>query len=263
MANLLSRLSIFFLAILSLFILGCSSSPILKPKNEVLVMGTIHSGHLTDSIYNIDLLTKLIQEINPDYILAEIPPDRFDTAMEGFKRDDTISEPRVMRFPEYVDVVFPLTKTMDFQIIPTAGWTEIMATERRNKLNAIRKNPDRIEDWTTYTNANRLSDSLLVATGKENDPHFIHTNEYDSLVDLSLQVYNKLFNQELALGGWENINIAHYWNIHKALTKHRHSGKRFLVIYGSGHKGWFMRELRKREDITLLEMEPFLDKMMN
>ena len=26
-------------------------------------------------------------------------------------------------FPEYADVVFPLTKEMDFEIIPTAGWT--------------------------------------------------------------------------------------------------------------------------------------------
>ena len=129
---------------LLIFVVACTTSTtpeVDQPKNEVLVMGTIHSGHLTDSVYNIDLLTKLIKEINPDFILAEIPPDRFDTAMAGFQRDDSISEPRVLRFPEYVDVVFPLTKTMDFEIIPTAGWTEIMATERRDKLIAIRNDP--------------------------------------------------------------------------------------------------------------------------
>ena len=221
---------------LLIFVVACNTSTtpqvIDQPKNEVLVMGTIHSGHLTDSVYNIDLLTKLIKEINPDFILAEIPPDRFDTAMAGFQRDDSISEPRVLRFPEYVDVVFPLTKTMDFEIIPTAGWTEIMATERRDKLIAIRNDPNRKDDWGAYLRANKLSDSKL--KGRENDPYFIHTNEYDSLVDIGLQMYNQLFNQELALGGWENINIAHYWNIHKALTTHRHKGKRFLVIYGSG-----------------------------
>ena len=52
-----------------------------------------------------------------------------------------------MRFPEYVDVVFPLTKEMDFEIIPTAGWTRIMAEERRDKLNAIRKDSSRSADW--------------------------------------------------------------------------------------------------------------------
>jgi hypothetical protein len=70
-----------------------------------------------------------------------------------------------------------------------------------------------------------------------------------------------LFNVELGLGGWENINIAHYWNIEKAIEKYRNQGKRFLIVYGAGHKGWFLRELRKRNDITLLEMEPFLKKI--
>ncbi len=244
------------------FILACTpnaNSTIEKPKNEVLVLGAIHSGHLTDSVYNNNYVERLIREINPDYILAEIPPDRMEAAMAGFVKDDSISEPRVMRFPEYVDVVFPLTKEMDFEIIPTAGWTRPMAQERSQKLRAISKNPERVEDWKAYTEANALSDSLYKATGKVNDPYFIHTHTYDSIQDVSLQVYNRLFNVELGLGGWENINIAHYWNIEKALEKHRYEGKRMLIIYGAGHKGWFLRQLRKRDDISLLEMKPFLD----
>ena len=230
-----------------------------KVKNEVLVLGAIHSGHLRDSVYNVEYLEKLIVEINPDYILTEIPPNLFDEAIEGFRRDDTISEPRTMRFPEYVDVVFPLTKTMDFEIIPTAGWTRIMANERRDKLRAIRQDPTRADDWKEYVEGNRLSDSLYKATGKVNDPYFIHTDEYDRIQDIGLQPYNRLFNEELGLGGWDNINIAHYWNIEKALEKHRYEGKRILITYGAGHKGWFLRELRKRDDIELLEMKPFLD----
>ena len=230
-----------------------------KPKNEVLVLGTIHSGHLTDSIYNIDYLQKLIIKINPDYILTEIPPNLFKEAVKGFKRDDSISEPRTMRFPEYVDVVFPLSKKMDFEIIPTAGWTRSMAIERRDKLRAIKKDTSRTHDWAEYVKGNKLSDSLYKATGKVNDPYFIHTDGYDKIQDIALQPYNKLFNDELGLGGWENINIAHYWNIEKALEKHRYQGKRILITYGAGHKGWFLRELRKRDDIKLLEMKPFLD----
>jgi len=230
-----------------------------KPKNEVLVLGAIHGGHLTDSVYNIDYLTKLIKEIEPDYILAEIPPDRMEAAISGYKRDDSISESRVRRFPEYVNVVFPLTKEMDFEIIPTAGWTLPMAQERSAKLSAISQDTTRISDWEQYENANKQSDLAYKKTGKVNDPYFIHTHESDSIQDISLQVYNKLFNVELGLGGWENINIAHYWNIEKALEKHRYKGKRMLIIYGAGHKGWFLRELRKRDDITLLEMKPFLD----
>lgn len=232
-----------------------------KPKNEVLVLGTIHGGHLTDSLYNISYLNKLVREIQPDYILAEIPPDRMEDAMKGFKKDDSISEPRVMRFPEYVDVIFPLTKELDFEIIPTAGWTKPMADERSAKLRAISKDPSRAADWKEYIEANKHSDSVYKVTGKVNDPYFIHTNTYDSIQDIALQTYNRLFNVELGLGGWENINIAHYWNIEKAIEKHRYKGKRFLIVYGAGHKGWFLRELRKRNDIILLEMEPFLKKI--
>ncbi len=230
-----------------------------KNKNEVLVLGTIHSGHRTDSIYNISYLKRLIKQIKPDYILAEIPPDRFEEAALGFIKNDSISEPRVMRFPEYTDVVFPLTKEMEFEIIPTAGWTKPMADERSQKLRAIRKDNTRAKDWKTYLAANKQSDDVYKATGKVNDPYFIHTNTYDSIQDISLQVYNRLFNVELGLGGWDNINIAHYWNIEKALEKHRYQGKRMLIIYGAGHKGWFLRELRKRDDINLLEMKPFLE----
>lgn len=230
-----------------------------KAMNEVLVLGTIHSGHLTDSVFNTAYLEKLVMEIDPDFILAEIPPNRMAAALAGFQKDDSISEPRVMRFPEYTDVIFPLTKSLDFEIIPTAGWTAIMAKERREKLLAISKDSSRTKDWQRYVAANNLSDSLYKATGRINDPYFIHTHSYDSIQDIALQTYNELFNEELALGGWENINIAHYWNIEKALEGHRYQGKRFLIVYGAGHKGWFLRQLRKRDDIKLLQMEPFLN----
>ncbi|MDT0607149.1 hypothetical protein [Croceitalea rosinachiae] len=246
------------------FVLGCTEKPNsakTKPKNEVLVLGTIHGGHLTHSIYNIDYLNRLIKEIKPDFILAEIPPDRMEAAMQGFKKDDSISEPRVMRFPEYVDVIFPLTKELGFEIIPTAGWTKPMADERSAKLKAISKDSSRLSDWVAYLAANKHSDSIYKATGKKNDPYFIHTTTYDSIQDIALQTYNRLFNVELGLGGWENINIAHYWNIEKALEKYRYQGKRFLIVYGAGHKGWFLRQLHKRDDITLLEMKPFLEKI--
>lgn len=254
-------MKVFIKGILSLIIFCLFYNCTKEQKNEVLVLGTIHGGHITEEVFNIAKLTAIIKEIKPDIILTEIPPNRFQAAMDGFKRDDSISEPRVMRFPEYTDVIFPLSKTMNFEIIPTAGWTTIMANERTKKLQAIGKDSTRIDDWTQYTNANKLTDSLMKQTGKRNDPAFIHTITYDSIYNISLSTYNKLFNEELGLGGWENINIAHYWNIEKALQKYKYQGKRILITYGAGHKVWFLKELRKRDDIKLLELQPFLDKI--
>jgi len=230
----------------SLLFTTCEKQP---AKNEVLVLGTIHGGHRTQDIYNLDKLRAIIKAINPDIILTEIPPDRFEAAMNGFKKDDSISEPRVMRFPEYTDVIFPLSKTMDFIIIPTAGWTRPMALERQQKLRAISLDSTRSEDWKMYVEANKLSDSIMKISGNRNDPYFIHTNTYDSIYNISLKTYNDLFNVELGLGGWNNINIAHYWNIEKALEKYKYQNKRILITYGAGHKGWFLKELRKRDDV--------------
>ncbi len=259
----MKRTASIILAIFLLFNLGtlAAGQKAKGKQNEVLVLGTIHGGHLTDPVYNVEYLKKLIRVFKPDFILTEIPPDRFEAAMAEFQKTGAITEPRVRVFPEYVNVIFPLTREMKFEIIPTAGWTKIMNDERSRKLRAISQDPARKADWAEYQAAEKRSDEMLKAAGNPNDPYFIHTDEYDRIQDVGLQVYNRLFNMELGLGGWDNINIAHYWNIEKALEKYRYQGKRFLITYGAGHKGWFIRELRKRDDIKLLEMKPFLDKV--
>ena len=71
---------------------------------------------------------------------------------------------------------------------------------------------------------------------------------------------NRLFNSELGPGGWDNINIAHFANIARALDDHRGEGRRFVITYGAGHKEWFMRALRARDDVTILDLTPFLRK---
>jgi len=229
-------------------------------KNEVIVLGTIHGQHLTHEEFGIEVLTSLIKEIDPDIILAEIPPGRFPVAMKEFRKDDTITEPRVIRFPEYVDVIFPLTKEMDFEIIPTAGWTKAMADDRRKKLKEISGDSTRADEWNELTMAREKSDSLIKASGREFDPYWINSDEYDQLVEIELSVYNKLFNDELGSGGWDNINKAHFGYIAEALDKYKFQGKRILITYGAGHKGWFLRELRKRDDIRLLTLQESVEQ---
>ncbi len=248
-----------YIPVCLLLFFACSN-PTEKPKeatkkNEVLVFGMIHGRHLTQPEFGIDVLTAFIREIKPDIILTEIPPDRFPTAMKEFQETDSIQEPRVIRFPEYIDVIFPLSKEMNFEIIPTAGWTRPMADARQKKLRAISQDPNRADDWSKYINAGSVSDSLIELTGKRYDPYWINTPAYDSLVEIQLSVYNELFNEELGDGGWDNINEAHFSYIAQALYQYKNQGKRVLITYGAGHKGWFLRALKKRDDIRLLELE--------
>ena len=157
-------------------------------------------------------------------------------------------------------MLYPLLDELEFEIVPTADWSEPMARFRSQRLAEIAADPARAADWQAYTEANAASDACLAEHGASDDPHFIHSAAYDDCNDVGLSVYDELFNAELGPGGWTNINEAHYGNIAAALDLHRGAGQRFLVTYGAGHKGWFLRELRKRDDIELLVLDPFLEQ---
>ena len=230
-------------------------------RNEVVVLGTIHGDHRTSERYGIQVLQELVRAIAPDYWLVEIPPNRLERAMTEYASTGTIEEPRVVQFPEYVDVLFPLTRELGFEIVATAGWNQYMSDYRAQRLRAIRGDPAWAAPWERYQRAIARSDSAVAAGGEPDDPRWIHTDAYDAALEIRYAVYNRMFNDELGPGGWDHINAAHYANISETLDRHRGEGKRFLITYGSGHKGWFLRALRERDDIELLDVATFLDQI--
>ncbi|WP_419861576.1 hypothetical protein [Candidatus Palauibacter sp.] len=228
--------------------------------NEVVVLGMIHSGHETSEMFSLEVVRDLVREIDPDYWLTEIPPNRWDRAWAEFEATGTVEEPRVRRFPEYMEGLFPLSRELEFEVIPTAGWTEPMSDFRAAYLDAYSRNPDRAEGWAEYRAAAEASAEALAA-GAADDPRWIHTDAYDEAYDIRMRTYARLFDAELGPGGWEAINASHWAYIEDGLDRHRGEGVRFLLTYGAGHKGPFLRELRKRDDIVLLDVEPFLDRV--
>lgn len=238
--------------------------PVVEPERgdavtEVVVFGMIHGSHRTSEQYGLEVLRDAIRAVSPDLVMVEIPPNRFDAAAAGFAADGRVSEPRVLVFPEYVDVLFPLTLEMDFEIVPTAGWTRPMSDHRNAVLRAIQEDPSRADDWAAYEASNTASTAAARAGGASDDPQWIHTDAYDEAQEIGLSVYNRLFNEELGPGGWDNINRAHYANIAGALDRIAGTGQRVLITYGAGHKGWFLRQLRQRDDIELLDARRFFD----
>lgn len=226
-------------------------------KNEVIMLGMIHGGHTESKTYGLPFLTRVFEEIDPDYVLVEIPPNRMESTMKGFRETGEIQEPRAKRFPEYVGALFPLSKRMNFEMIGTAGWNSHMNDYRRNALNRIQNDPARADDWAEYRAA--IDWATEKRKGVEEDPYYINSDLYDDVTYKMLEPYDRLFNDELGTGGWTTINEAHYGHIDAALNKLSGAGKRILITYGAGHKNWFMRELRKRDDITILDPHPFLD----
>jgi DNA-binding beta-propeller fold protein YncE len=233
----------------------------IEPKNEVIVLGMIHGSHRTSERYGLAVLRSLVRAIEPDYVLTEIPPNRFELAKAEFEQLGSISESRVRVFPEYVDVMFPLTREMQFEIVPTAAWNAYMNSYRTRQLERIAADPARATDWAEYQRASARRDSMLAAEGDPDDPRFIHTARYDSIMDIGYEPYDRLFNDDLGPGGWTNINRGHLRYIENALDAHRGEGRRFLVTYGAAHKGPILRALRKRNDITILDPSVFLDRI--
>lgn len=228
--------------------------------NEVVVLGMIHGGHITSEAFSLEVVRDLVREIAPDYWLTEIPPNRWDQAWAEYRASGSVDEPRVRRFPEYMDALFPLTRELGFQVIPTAGWTAPMSDFRAAYLDAYSRDPERADSWAEYQAAAAASAEGLAA-GAGDDPRWIHTDAYDEAYDIRMRVYARLFDADLGPGGWDAINASHWANIERALDRHRGEGARFLLTYGAGHKGPFLRELRRRDDIVLLEVAPFLDRL--
>ncbi len=225
---------------------------------EVVMLGVIHSGHEESEMYGLDVVERLVRAIDPDYWLTEIPPNRWERARREYEETGIVEEPRVRRFPEYIDVLFPLSREMDFEVIPTAGWTEPMSDFRASFFAAVAQDPERADLWAEYQAASTASREALAAGGASDDPWWIHTDAYDEAYDIRMQVYARLFDHSLGPGGWDAINASHWANIEQALDRHRGEGARMLITYGAGHKGPFLRELRKREDIVLLDVTTFL-----
>ena len=228
-------------------------------KTEVLMIGTIHGAHKTSTRFSLDVLRGMLRNAKPDLVLTEIAPNRFDAALREFRVTGMITEPRVARFPEYVDVLFPLTRELSFTIVPTAGWSKPMDAYRTAALKRIEADSTRRAEWIEYSRATAKGDSLTNLGGAD-DPRFVNSEAYDAIQTAAHEPYDQLFNAELGPGGWTNINRAHFANIARALDAHRGEGRRVVITYGAGHREWMMRELRKRNDVVLLEVATFIPR---
>jgi Xaa-Pro aminopeptidase len=228
-------------------------------KTEVLMIGTIHSAHRTSKRFSLNVLRGMLRNAKPDLVLTEIAPNRLDAALREYRATGTIVEPRVVRFPEYVDVLFPLTRELSFTIVPTAGWSKPMDAYRTAALKRIEADPARRAEWLEHSRATAKGDSLT-ARGGADDPRFVNSAAYDVIQTEALEPYDRLFNAELGPGGWTNINRAHFANIARALDAHRGEGRRVVITYGAGHRAWMLRELRKRSDVVLLDVDPFIPR---
>lgn len=227
-----------------------------ETQTQVFVMGMTHSRHRTSRKWGLDHVEEAIRRLDPDVIVTEIPPDRFEAAMEGWRRDGKISEPRVARFPEYTDVVFPLLEELEFVIEPAAAWTASMNDLRRERIKAFETGQEHAERFRSYTaevaaiEARHAADPI-----DDDDPFVIHSRVYDERTEEAFGPYDRYLNEWIGPGGWTNINRSHAELTLAAVQ--RHPGKRILVTFGAGHKYWLSRYLAEH-GFEPMDIRPFL-----
>lgn len=234
---------------------GCkilSGLPAKPQKNTVVVIGTVHEDHLDSESYALENVEELLRRIDPQLVLCEIPPDRFEAAWESFIREGEVSEPLVVKYPEFSEVLFPMALEGRFQVVPCSAWTASMDELRRLSLDQW--SHTRIDDTRVVTDAREKGEQTLEKEGLLDAPLAMHTERFDVIVAEAMQPYERLFSRDLGEGGWTQINQAHYALISEALDEIKGNGWRVVVMFGSWHKYRLRELLAERDDIELLRL---------
>ncbi|MFQ5720107.1 MAG: hypothetical protein ACE5IK_11230, partial [Acidobacteriota bacterium] len=226
-------------------------------RTEVAVMGMIHSGHRKSATWGLDQVRDTIRRFHPDAVCAEIPPDRWSRIWADWTERGVIEDERLLRFPEYTDVLLPLAVEMGFTIEPCAAWTVEMSDLRQARIKEFESDPRFATEFAEYTRRNEAIRADHEAHPiDEDDPRVIHSALYDERTREELAPYDEFLNDRIGPGGWTHINESHYALIEKALARHR--GQRVLVTFGAGHKYWLLEHLSRRDDVKMLDLTPYL-----
>jgi len=250
------KLANLFTCILIMFLAACSNSkstPAADGTNIVTVIGAIHRGHKTSERYSLPVLERAIRNFEPDVIMVELPPDRFQQAVDNFEAYGEVCETRADDFPELIDVVFPIQDELGFKMVPAAAWSQKMADDRRGTLDRLKADHSRKADWAAYQAGIDRYNQLV--SGKSDDPEFIHNDSYDAAVKARQEPYERLFGSDLGAGGWQQVNQVHLALINAGLDDLRGHGKRVLILFGAWHKYKILEDLEGRRDIELFNAQ--------
>ena len=225
---------------------------------QVGILAMTHSGHLTSERWGLAEVEAAVRAFDPEVLCTEIAPDRWERIDRDLRERDVIEDPRVLRFPEYREVLLRLRRELGYAIEPCAGWSLEMSDLRATRIEQFETMDAWEEQRAAYA---RDLAALHVVTppvrGYTNDdPVYLHSDESDEAQRAELALYDHYQNDMIGPGGWTNINVEHYRQVDRAIRAH--SGKRILITFGAGHRYWLLDQLEKRDDVEVVDMQPYL-----
>lgn len=232
-----------------------------EPEVELTQVGFLamtHGQHLTSEVWGLDEVEAAVRAFAPEVLCTEIAPDRWERIDRELRERDVIEDPRVLRFPEYREVLLRLRRELNYTIEPCAGWSQEMSDLRATRIAAFDQEERWAEERRAYAEARGGLGRRDGVSGNNarDDPAYLHSDEYDEDQRVELELYDRFQNDMIGPGGWTNINVAHYREVDRAIRAN--AGKRILITFGGGHKYWLLQQLRRRGDVELVDMTPYL-----
>lgn len=229
------------------------------PRTRVIVLGTLHDGHLDSELWGLEQLRETIRRIDPDVVCVELADDNLLAALETWESGKVVEDERVLKFPEYVQVVLPLMDEMGFQIESGALWHEMLDSMRRGKIADFHKLEQFAEQRVEYKAAKAWTKEWLAAQDQRaaDDPFYIHSADFDLRAKARAGAYDYYLNEWIGRPtGWTYVHDEHYEKIMDSVRNH--PGETVLVTFGANHIYWFHELLRWNPDIDFVDVRPFL-----
>jgi hypothetical protein len=199
-------------------------------KSRVAVLGTLGERHLEPIGYDLDALERVVREIEPDLLCAEIHPN--DWAAHDV---DGMS-------PEYRDALVPLAKRTDVVIVPVAGSRNRgLVTPKGGRLLALR----------TFL-VGLLNAHLRWMQRGNRGLGALNSGAWGAVCDGLCSLTARLCGRDV-LREWDAANRALFENVLAAVR--RDPGGRVLVTVDCRRRHRLEHELRGASEVELVHYE--------
>jgi hypothetical protein len=213
---------------------------------NLIVIGTQHELHLTDPIFDLEKLVKLIHSTKPDIICAEVSPEQLS------------GETTCHSKPEYPKAILPYARENEIEVIPIQPPSaEGYRQQERNQqaIEKIKSNPESLAKWECRA-------EFFAAASESSSPslHSLQSRAYDHWMEIIWERYQaKLFPEYWAVKEiWNNEFLK---RIEETIQSNKE--KRITVTVGFNHKHLLNNRLGNISNVTLEHIEDYIDAKDN
>jgi len=200
----------------------------MRDKRKITIIGTVHHYHYKWAFFSMEILKRLIEEINPDILCAELSPEQLEGTVTCKSK------------PEYPEVIIPVAREKGYKIVPIQPDTAYGMHWEREKNKEIQMIKDSlIGKWKLML---YQAICILIWVISSINLKILQSNAIDALYRVQYGVFRRFFPR------WQKYHVD--WNRHfynRIMdTIISNPNKNILITVGLTHKYWLKREFKKK-----------------